>query len=168
MRYEASYNGQTHVVDVERHEQLPNGAWVYVVTIDEVVHRVETSRPAHDVWSLLVNGVSLDAGVTQNGTNCDVEIVGVNHHVDITDPRKKNLTFGGLSSSGAVVTKMPGRIVRILVSTDDVVDKGQALIIVEAMKMENQLKASLPGVVSRICVTEGELVEANTTLMEIT
>ena len=62
---------------------------------------------------------------------------------------------------------MPGRIVRILVNVGDVVDEGDPLIVVEAMKMENELKATSAGTVSKICVAEGEQVQARTTLIEL-
>ena len=64
-------------------------------------------------------------------------------------------------------TQMPGRIVRILVGVGDAVEEGDPLIVVEAMKMENELKATSAGTVSKICVAEGEQVQARTTLIEL-
>ena len=71
------------------------------------------------------------------------------------------------AGQNAVKTQMPGRIVRILVGVGDVVEEGDPLIVVEAMKMENELKATSAGTVSKICVAEGEQVQARTTLIEL-
>jgi acetyl/propionyl-CoA carboxylase alpha subunit len=61
---------------------------------------------------------------------------------------------------------MPGRIVKILVSEGDEITSGQGLVIVEAMKMENELKANHPARIAKICVTEGESVEKGSVLIE--
>jgi pyruvate carboxylase subunit B len=73
------------------------------------------------------------------------------------------------SGAGADVIKtaMPGRVVRILVEEGDEVDKGTPVIVVEAMKMENELGAPRAGVISRICVENGAQVEAKTVLVEL-
>ena len=61
---------------------------------------------------------------------------------------------------------MPGRVVRILVSEGDDVTEGQAVIVVEAMKMENELRSPVSGTVLRICVGEGDQVQARTDLID--
>jgi biotin carboxyl carrier protein len=61
---------------------------------------------------------------------------------------------------------MPGRVVRILVAEGDEVSEGEPVIVVEAMKMENELAAPRDGVVARICVESGAQVEAKTVLVE--
>ena len=66
-----------------------------------------------------------------------------------------------------IVTPMPGRIVRVLVKPGDIVSARQGLIVIEAMKMENELRASGPGTVAEVRVSEGALVEANSVLMVI-
>ena len=63
-------------------------------------------------------------------------------------------------------TQMPGRVVRILVAEGDAVEEGQPVIVVEAMKMENELKSPVSGTVQRLCAQEGEQVQARTTLIE--
>jgi acetyl/propionyl-CoA carboxylase alpha subunit len=70
-----------------------------------------------------------------------------------------------LQSRGLEVP-MPGRIVKILVKPGDEVVSGQGLVIVEAMKMENELKATHSALISNICVQEGESVEKGTLLVE--
>lgn len=70
-------------------------------------------------------------------------------------------------TSGDVKTPMPGRVVKVLVGVGDSVQKGQGVIVVEAMKMENEFKASCTGVVTEILVKPGETVEAGKVLVRI-
>ncbi len=73
----------------------------------------------------------------------------------------------GESSSGQLKADMPGKVVRILVKSGDAVKAGDPLMILEAMKMENEIKASVDGLIKTISVQTGEVVEANTGLVEI-
>jgi biotin carboxyl carrier protein len=66
-----------------------------------------------------------------------------------------------------VVAPMPGRIVKVLVKAGDRVAGGQGLVVVEAMKMENELRATGNGTVASVQVTEGMSVEANTVLVVV-
>ena len=78
--------------------------------------------------------------------------------------RMQGLLGGG---AGAVETGMPGRVVRVLVSEGDTVEVGDGLVILEAMKMENEVRAPKAGVVARVDVEEGMAVEAGALLVEI-
>jgi biotin carboxyl carrier protein len=62
---------------------------------------------------------------------------------------------------------MPGRVVKLMARVGDAVEKGQALIIIEAMKMENEVKAKRAGTVRAVLVAEGESVEGGRTLIEV-
>jgi biotin carboxyl carrier protein len=62
---------------------------------------------------------------------------------------------------------MPGRIVKVLVRPGDRVEAGQGLVVVEAMKMENELRAQKPGTVTEVLVAEGSLVEARALLVVV-
>ncbi len=71
------------------------------------------------------------------------------------------------AGSGAVSVAMPGRVVKVLAQVGDKVDKGQPVLIVEAMKMENEVKAKRAGTVLTVLVAEGSSVEGGKVLMEI-
>ena len=62
---------------------------------------------------------------------------------------------------------MPGKVIKILVRQGDVVKKNQGLVIVEAMKMENEIKAPRPGVVLKIATTVGSMANPGDVLIEI-
>ena len=69
--------------------------------------------------------------------------------------------------AGALITQMPGKIVKILVKEGEAVTKGQTVIILEAMKMENEIKCGVDGKVKMINVKEGQALEAGTLMAEI-
>ena len=72
-----------------------------------------------------------------------------------------------LGASGTISSAIPGKIVSILVSVGDAVSAGDVVIILEAMKMQNEIKASVDGVISEIKCNAGERVVANVPLLEI-
>lgn len=74
---------------------------------------------------------------------------------------------GGAGGGGAVKAPMPGRVVKALVAEGDTVEAGQPVIIVEAMKMENEVVATGGGVVRAIAVSDGDTVDAGAVLVEI-
>ena len=131
---------------------------------DEV--EVDAVRPVDDVLSIVHQGRCWEAGLVENEDGFEVEVIGHRHQLDVIDPRKKALRMAESAGANAVKTQMPGRIVRILVGQGDVVEEGDPVIVVEAMKMENELKAPCDGTVSSICVDEGDQVQARTTLIE--
>ncbi|WP_155897121.1 biotin/lipoyl-containing protein, partial [Bacteriovorax sp. BSW11_IV] len=75
----------------------------------------------------------------------------------------------GLSggSAGELMTQMPGKIVKISVNVGDTVVKGQTLVILEAMKMENEIKAGIDGVVKAIHIKEGDALDQGVLMMEL-
>jgi len=128
---------------------------------------LDTIRPVPGVLNLMFEGRSVEAGVIPFDEGVEVDIRGLSHEVSVVDPRRKALRTAGAASSGAVKTQMPGRIVRVLVSDGDVVEKGTPLMVVEAMKMENEIKSPRAGTVLRVAVAEGDLVEARAVLVEL-
>ena len=72
-----------------------------------------------------------------------------------------------LGASGTISSAIPGKIVSILVSVGDAVSAGDVVFVLEAMKMQNEIKASVDGVISEIKCNAGERVEANVPLLEI-
>lgn len=167
MTYEITVDGTAHSVSIEPvGEEDAQGLRRYRITIDDRDPvEVERGYPVPDTLSLLLGGRSLDVGVDPDDDGFSVEILGTLHDVGVVDPRKKALRMGGGAAGGAIVTQMPGRIVSILVEEGQAVAKGDPVIVVEAMKMENQLKASAAGTVKSIRVSEGQLVESKTTLI---
>lgn len=140
----------------------------YGVQLDDgVVHIVDASRPVPDVLSMLVQDAAWEAGLVAASDGFQVELRGVRHDVEVVDPRRKALRLAGASGASGVKTAMPGRIVRVLVAKGDHVSKGQPVLVVEAMKMENELEAPRDGVVRTLLVASGDLVETGAVLLEL-
>jgi biotin carboxyl carrier protein len=73
----------------------------------------------------------------------------------------------GGAGEGSLTSPMPGRVLKVLVTEGDAVDAGTPLVVVEAMKMENELSAARSGTVRKVHVTPGQNVESGARLVEI-
>ena len=129
---------------------------------------VTGSELASGEWALRWGGKRRVAGVHVDGERVDLQVGGRDWRAQAMDARKAALKLGAGGDEGAVVTQMPGVVVRTLVAVGDGVTKGQPVIVVEAMKMENEFKAPCDGTVESIPVSDGQAIEAGTTLMVIT
>ena len=68
---------------------------------------------------------------------------------------------------GAFVTKMPGKVIKIFVKENETIKKGQALLILEAMKMENEIKSDRDGIIKSVNVKEGQALEQGISMLEV-
>ena len=89
--------------------------------------------------------------------------------IKIEDPRAWSGTGAGKASSGIakVATPMPGKVIRVLIALGDRVESGQGLVVVEAMKMQNELKSPISGTVKQVQAVEGATVNANQVLVVV-
>lgn len=165
MAYEVTIGDATHRVEARR----DGDGWV--VTVDGTDVQVDATLPQPGVVHLVREGVSTAANVARTRGGYDIVLGGVTHSVGVIDERRKALaaiTGEGVTGGGEVIsTSMPGKVVALLVSEGDVVEAGQGIIVIEAMKMENELRASGPGVVEAIHVSVGDAVEGGAELVRI-
>lgn len=103
------------------------------------------------------------------GTNHEISLGGATVQVELIDPlaarrKRRDDEMGG---GGVVKALMPGRVVRLLVAKGESVTKGKGLLILEAMKMENEIQAQAAGVVDEIFVEAGQTVESGADLVHI-
>jgi pyruvate carboxylase subunit B len=122
--------------------------------------------------SLIVNGRSLPVSVEPIGNDVlRVTIAGHRTEVRVKDERALLLEEFGLEEAGAgggaVHAPMPGLVLNVLVAEGDTVEADEGLLVLEAMKMENELSASSAGVVTAIHVATGDAVDKNALLIEI-
>jgi biotin carboxyl carrier protein len=163
---------------------------IYEVTIAEKVYRVELVRTEQE-WKCKLDGRELPLDVVSaqdgmlslllQGKSYEVkhEIVGAESNVvvgqerfsaSVRDPRSfRSRRRSGASEQGVMKIKapMPGKVVRILAPAGAQVEMGQSVVVIEAMKMQNELKAPKTGVVKKISVAEGAAVEAGQALAEV-
>lgn len=121
------------------------------LSVDGASHQVVAHHPAKGRWDLNVSGRRLEAEVVDERTRAIRELTG-----------------SGAAASGPkpIAAPMPGLVVKIDVSEGDEVAPGQGIVIVEAMKMENELKAEAVGIVARIHVSAGDTVDKGQILVD--
>ena len=164
MTYHVTIGGRTLAVE------LSGGR----VTVDGQSFDVDLGRVAGGpVRSLLVDGVSHRIAARRDGSGrWDIHLRGRRMQADVVDDRTRAIramTGNGVAAVGPrpVIAQMPGLVVRVEVSEGDTVIAGQGVVIVEAMKMENELLAEGPAVVRRVHVRDGEPVEKGQLLVDL-
>lgn len=117
------------------------------------------------VYSAILDGCSYEVAVTGS----EVELGGVRLRVDVEDPRKWNPAGLSRKAAGqeAIKAPMPGKVVRVLVAAGDELAAGQGVVVLEAMKMQNEMKSPRAGRVIRVAVKEHEAVNAGSVLAVI-
>jgi len=129
----------------------------------------QVEAPEPGVYSILMDGRSYDARVEEVPGGLVVVIDGYRFEVDARDPRRFQRKSAGRGGEGVqtVTAPMPGKVVRVLVSPGDAVEAGQGLLVVEAMKMQNEMKAARAGKVLSVAAREGATVKAGEVLAAI-
>ena len=119
------------------------------------------------VFSVLAGGASYEVRVRASRQETIASADGREFAVEVRDPRDARRSSNAAVGSGRqnITTPMPGKVVRVLVKPDELVEASQGLVVVEAMKMQNELKAARPGRVIGIRAREGETVGAGDVLV---
>jgi acetyl/propionyl-CoA carboxylase alpha subunit len=140
--------GHTVLARVDEIEGTP----VRLITIGSEVHRVVVRRGAsRGAYTLWVDGFRFDGDALDERTRAIR---------DITADSSKS------SGPASLIAPMPGLIVRVNVAPGDAVQAGQGLVVMEAMKMENELRAPAAGTVKTVMVEPGKAVEKGTVLVD--
>lgn len=162
--------------DTEEQIKVCTDSEGYLVEIDGVVHRVDARRCAGGTWSLVIDNQSYDvelevAGENESEGRYNTLVRGEIVQLSVIDERRARM--GIVSKKFAaegpqvVSSPMPGKIVKILVELGHEVTENQPLIIVEAMKMENELTSPRSGKIARIDVEPGQAVDSSTVLLTV-
>jgi len=141
------------------------------VSVDGRSYLVDAAAVYGDFYSILVNNRSYDAFVSREKDRFTVVVAGETVDVDFYDPRSRqpvdeSKPLAGISRQ-TICAPMAGRIVRFQVAEGDLVQDGQGIIVLEAMKMENELKSQGIGQVREILVAENDVVAPGQHLMII-
>ncbi|HEX8704372.1 MAG TPA: DUF2118 domain-containing protein [Myxococcaceae bacterium] len=168
MRYFAKLQGQKEAVPVDIE---PLGDTRYKLTLNERTYTVDALTLDHGAVSMLVDGTSYHVEFEENADEVGVLVRGQVQRVDVADERRLRLRAGsaGFTAEGKQVINapMPGKVVKVLVKVGDEVKEGQGLVVVEAMKMENELKSPKAGKVVELLAKEGATVENNAKLVVV-
>jgi acetyl/propionyl-CoA carboxylase alpha subunit len=150
----------------KRRVEVPSGVGVVECVVDGRVIRVDVRALEPGVMSLVVEGRQYRCILDGDG----VVIDGHRYGFEVEDPRSlqgRRGSGGGAQGPRPVKAPMPGRVVRLLVEVGDEVAEGQGVVVIEAMKMQNELKASKAGRVARIGVVVGDTVGAGEILVVV-
>jgi biotin carboxyl carrier protein len=161
---------------------------IYEVTIDGKMHRVEFTRgpgvqplcrldgrelnvdaveAGRDVLSIVIDGRAWEVKRERVGGEMHLMIAGERYAAEVRDPRSfraRQTAGAGLEGPKKLVSPMPGKVVRVLVAAGAAVEAGQGVVVVEAMKMQNEIKSPKKGKVSKIVAVEGATVNAGEAL----
>lgn len=144
------------------------GPGLYVVELRGKRHQVDAFRHDHGTVSLLVDQQSFSVQLDQREAGVRVWIRGDAYPLELLDERRLRMrrAAGALTLSGrqALIAPLPGQVVKVRAKVGDAVRAGQALIVLEALQMENELPSPLDGTVVELHVAEGQPVEAGATL----
>ena len=164
MKYITTLVGKEYMIEIiDEHHISVNGQ------MQEVDFESVSGQP---VYSMLIDGKSYESYVYETEEGWQVLTRGRQYNLTIEDEREKRLRAaagGGVAESGEFHLKapMPGLVVAIPVNEGDKVEKGQVILILESMKMQNELKSPKSGTVGRIRVKQGEKVEQRQALMSV-
>ena len=165
MKYYATIDDQTFEIEINQQGEL------YIDGECEVVDF--QSIGGSSVFSLLLGNASYEALVEARENCYEVLLQGTLYRVSVQDERMRRLArtdrgFAPPSGEIAIKAPMPGTIVAVPVDEGQAIEAGEVLVVLESMKMENELKAPRAGVVSQVRVQNGENVEQNQTLVAMT
>lgn len=121
---------------------------------------------APGIFSILLSGRVLQVRVEPCNDALAVRVGTRRLIAEVIDPRRWRRRHGGIETEGVrqVLAPMPGKVVRVLASPGDTVEAGQGILVLEAMKMQNEVKSPKSGRIERFLVAEGQPVNAGDTL----
>lgn len=164
-------NGQQHTLEITRQNGLS-------CRLDGAAFPAEIAEAQPGVYSVLIEGKSFQARVApsadsssdaggEDASHYSVQIDGTAYAVSIRDPRRwlRDRSRLALAGKQQIVAPMPGKVIRILVAENQRVEAGEGLIVVEAMKMQNEIKSSKRGRVEKVLVRPGQTVNAGEPLL---
>lgn len=164
MKYITTVNGREYVIEILDEAHL---------SLDGVVYELDFERVGNQpVYSLVLDGQSFEAHVYTDEEQWQVLLRGDMYRALVEDERERRLRS---QWEGAPAERrefhlnapMPGMVIAIPVEEGQVVEKGDVLVILESMKMQNELKSPRAGKVSRVRVAPGERVEQKQTLLTV-
>jgi biotin carboxyl carrier protein len=163
MKYEIVINGARRNVEFS---PQANGASSVVFTVDGRLVEADATRISRSAYSILLGGRSIEVTAEETASGLLIRVNGREFQVEIFDPRSWRRRRGaGIELEGRqqLVAPMPGKIVRVLIAAGEQVSSGQGLLVIEAMKMQNEIRSPKSGTVEKVA-REGQTVNAGEVL----
>lgn len=163
MKYEVLLAGKTRIVEFTQQ----NGAWK--ISLDGTPLDANAVEVAPNIFSVLLNSVSHQIRIAPRPDGTLTLHTGLaEYHAEVTDPRSwRGRRHGAVEAEGRqqITAPMPGKVVRLLVKQGDSVEAGQGLLVVEAMKMQNEIRSPKSGKIEKLLAKEGQPVNAGEVLL---
>ncbi len=167
MELDITINGE-----VRRVKMLSHNHDNITLKVDDKVYRVDVSHTSKHVYSVLVKQKSYNIETAPDAKNpkkyfinCGID----NMTAELTDSQTRyaqsRTGTGHVDDNNVLQTPMPGKIVKLMVEENQEVKKGQTLVVIEAMKMQSEYKASGDKKIKKILVKEGDVIEGNQPLI---
>jgi biotin carboxyl carrier protein len=157
MLYDVVLDGGTHRLELKPHES----GWS--CRLDNKDVHVDCALIGSDLLSVILDGKSFR--IRRAGSQ--IFIGDRMYEVSVADPRSwRGRRAASIADSGArkLASSMPGKVVRLLAAEGDAIEEGQGVIVVEAMKMQNEIRSPKPGIIKKLLVREGMNVNAGEVL----
>jgi biotin carboxyl carrier protein len=160
MLYEVTIDGKNYRLDLNHAE----GRWSCRLDGRELQVDAVLARP--DVLSLRIGNMAYEIKLERVASDLHLWVGSTRFAADIRDPRSLRARSRAADDHGPkkITAPMPGKVVRLLVQQGDEVKPGAGVAVVEAMKMQNEIKSPKKGIVQRILVGEGAAVNAGDVL----
>lgn len=162
MKRQYQIGGKTLTVETSS----SNGDSRRTLLVDGVSHSADVVCVEPGIYSVLIDGRSIDVTIEGDG---QVWVESTRLSVEMRDPRKWSRGEGSGGPQGTIAIKaaMPGKVVALLVGVGESIETGKGVLVVEAMKMQNELKSPKAGVVQAIRVSPGDSVAAGQVLIVV-
>jgi biotin carboxyl carrier protein len=164
VKFEAEHGGRTVPVEVT------GGAGRYTLVIEGATVTGDARQTVEGIWSILWDGASYVADVTERETGYAVDVEGERYTIRVEEESRYLIrTRGATGAERGQVLKapMPGKVTLVEVTVGQTVAPGDGLIVLEAMKMENEFKAAVAGTIKEIRVEAGQAVNPGDVLVVI-
>lgn len=169
MKLTAEIAGTEHVLEIRRDADARVSA-----TVDGRAYEIEVHEPEPGVYLLMLGGrvyeCRVESGAGAARGSSEVRVRGLAYEVSLTDPKRLRGARGAGAQAGGraqVVASMPGKVVRVMVEAGASVEAGDGLVVVEAMKMQNELKSPKGGTVLEVRAVAGATVNAGDVLVVV-
>ena len=164
MELEFSIEEQTYKIEVDHKDGE------YLIKLGDKQYNVDSQPISENCLSLLVDGKAYTVFIAEGEGKKYISVQGEQFCIEEAKAETESRSVAEsatLKDASTISSPMPGKIVKILVGEKDKVEKNQGLVIVEAMKMENEIRSPSAGIVKKINFKEGDLVDAAKLIIEL-
>lgn len=165
MKFEVRIGAKTRTVELRQEENR------WRIAVDGQNVDADVAAVAPDAFSVLLEGRSYEIRVTPGADGTlTLQTAQQEFIAEVIDPRAwRGRRHGGVEAQGRqqIAAPMPGKVVRVLVRAGEKVESGQGLLVVEAMKMQNEIRSPKSGTIERLLAKEGQPVNAGEVLVVV-